>query len=197
MRADVKSCSQTFFSPPGSGHLLAARSAAQYHNLRSFQSGTTVPRMNHSSMRSLFYARACRSSALALALSACVPLCAAPGHLQRTPTPDFGPNVLVFNAAMSAASIQEQIDKVYAVQQHSEFGSQRNAFLFMPGEYHVDIPVGFYTHVLGLGYIPEAVHIIGNVHSDASLARNNATCTFWRGIEGLAVTPSGGAMQWA
>jgi len=98
---------------------------------------------------------------------------------------------------MPAARIQEQIDKVYAAQQHSEFGSQRNAFLFLPGEYHNDIPVGFYTQVVGLGSIPEAVHIIGNVHSDASLPHNNATCTFWRGVEGFAVTPTGGAMQWA
>ena len=118
-------------------------------------------------------------------------------HLQRTRTPDFGPNVLVFNPAMPAAKIQEQIDRVYAAQQHSEFGSQRNALLFLPGEYRVDIPVGFYTEVAGVGYVPEGVHIIGNVHSDASLPHNNATCTFWRDIEGLAVTPTGGTMQWA
>src|SRR5579864_5246764 len=64
---------------------------------------------------------------------------AAPAPLRHAPTPDFGPNVLVFNPAMPAAKIQEQIDKVYAVQQHSEFGSQRNAFLFLPGQYHVDV----------------------------------------------------------
>ena len=98
---------------------------------------------------------------------------------------------------MPAAKIQAEIDKIYAVQQHNEFGAQRSALLFLPGEYHVDIPVGFYTQVIGLGNIPEAVHITGNVHSDASLPHNNATCTFWRGIEGLAVTPTGGTMQWA
>ena len=70
-------------------------------------------------------------------------------------------------------------------------------FLFLPGEYHVDIPVGFYTEVVGLGHLPDAVHIIGNVHADASLPHNNATCTFWRAVEGLAVTPTGGTMQWA
>jgi len=35
------------------------------------------------------------------------------------------------------------------------------------------------------------------VHSDASLPHNNATCTFWRGVEGFSVTPAGGTMQWA
>jgi hypothetical protein len=111
--------------------------------------------------------------------------------------PDLGPNVLLFDPSMPSAAIQEQIDKVYAIQQHSEFGSARYALLFLPGEYHVDIPVGFYTQVLGLGSTPDAVHIIGNVHSDASLPRNNATCTFWRGVEGFSVTPAGGTMQWA
>src|ERR1700723_3577211 len=115
--------------------------------------------------------------------------------------PDFGPNVMVFNPSMPAASIQQQIDKVYAVQQHNEFGPERNALLFLPGDYKVDVPVGFYTEVAGLGATPDSVHITGNVHADASLPRNNATCTFWRAAEGFAVTPLGGAvsgtMQWA
>ena len=98
---------------------------------------------------------------------------------------------------MPSSAIQEQIDKVYAVEQHSEFGSARYALLFLPGEYHVDVPVGFYTQVLGLGSTPEAVRIAGNVHSDASLPRNNATCTFWRAVEGFSITPTGGTMQWA
>jgi hypothetical protein len=111
--------------------------------------------------------------------------------------PDLGPNVLVFDPSMPAAVIQEQIDRVYAIQQHSEFGTARYALLFLPGEYHVDVPVGFYTQVLGLGATPDAIHITGNVHSDASLPRNNATCTFWRAAEGFSVTPTGGTMQWA
>ena len=111
--------------------------------------------------------------------------------------PDLGPNVLVFDPSMPAAVIQEQIDRVYAIQQHSEFGTARYALLFLPGEYHIDVPVGFYTQVLGLGATPDAVHITGNVHSDASLPHNNATCTFWRAAEGFSVTPTGGIMQWA
>ena len=111
--------------------------------------------------------------------------------------PDLGSNVLVFDPSMASSAIQEQIDKVYAIQQHSEFGSARYALLFLPGEYHVDVPIGFYTEVIGLGASPDAVHIIGNVHSDASLPRNNATCTFWRAVEGFSVTPAGGTMQWA
>jgi hypothetical protein len=112
-------------------------------------------------------------------------------------TPDFGPNVAVFNPKTDAAEMQKKIDTVYAAQQHSEFGSDRNAFLFLPGEYHVDIPIGFYTQVVGVGSTPDAVRVTGNVHADASLPRNNATCTFWRGVEGFSVVPAGGTMQWA
>src|SRR5215472_210040 len=120
-----------------------------------------------------------------------------------TSGPDFGPNVLVFSPSMPMAEMQKKIDDIYAAQEHSEFGTARNAVLLLPGEYHLDIPVGFYTQIIGLGASPDAVHITGNVHADASLPRNNATCTFWRGVEGFSVTPTGGntsaagTMQWA
>jgi hypothetical protein len=112
-------------------------------------------------------------------------------------TPDLGPNVLIFNPSMASSTMQRQIDAIYTIQQHNEFGSQRNALLFLPGDYKLDIPVGFYTEVIGLGASPDSVHISGNVHADASAPNNNATTTFWRGIEGFSVSPAGGAMQWA
>ena len=147
--------------------------------------------MNLSKHNTLYVAATGATLFLTLLASSALPALAA------KPAPDFGPNVLIFTPSTPAATIQKQIDNVYAVQQHNEFGPQRNAFLFLPGDYHVDVPVGFYTQVLGLGASPNDVHITGNVHADASLPHNNATCTFWRGIEGLSVTPTGGTMQWA
>ena len=92
--------------------------------------------------------------------------------------PDFGPNVLIFNRSMPSATIQAQIDKVYATQRRNEFGPDRNAFLFFPGDYTVDVPIGFYTQVLGLGDSPDSVHITGNVHSDAAARANPSdTCS--------------------
>ncbi|MGA3020189.1 MAG: coagulation factor 5/8 type domain-containing protein [Bryobacteraceae bacterium] len=111
--------------------------------------------------------------------------------------PDFGPNVLIFNSSMAARTMQERIDKVYARQQNNQFGPARNALLFAPGDYELDIPIGYYTQVLGLGASADSVHITGNVHSDATLPRNNATCTFWKAAEGFSVTPTGGTMKWA
>ena len=131
---------------------------------------------------------------LALGLLACS---IAPAMAAASPKPDFGPNVLLFNSSMPAAEMQQRIDKVYATQQNNQFGPARNAFLFAPGDYKLDIPIGYYTQVLGLGASPDSVHIAGNVHSDATLPRNTATCTFWKAAEGFSVTPTGGAMKWA
>ena len=129
------------------------------------------------------------------------PLCSlalllASAHAQ---TPDFGPNVAVFSPSTPTATMQAEIDRVYAVQQHNEFGPQRNAFLFLPGDYHLDIPIGFYTEVAGLGATPDATHFSGNVHVEAASRRNNnnATTTFWRSAENFSVTPTSGTMQWA
>src|ERR1700744_3536250 len=112
-------------------------------------------------------------------------------------SPDFGPNVLLFNPAMPSATIQTQIDEVYATQRRNQFGPERNAILFLPGEYNVDVPIGFYTQVPGLGTPPDGVPINGNVHSGAPSRNNNATTTFWRAAENFSVVPTGGVMKWA
>jgi len=111
--------------------------------------------------------------------------------------PDLGSNVLIFDPSMPRESMQKQIDKIYATERRNEFGPERYAVLFLPGEYQLDVPVGFYTEVIGLGASPDAVRITGNVHADASHENNNATTTFWRAAEGFSVTPTGGTMQWA
>src|ERR1700727_1351567 len=130
--------------------------------------------------------------ALAMLLAGVLPALAA-----DRAKPNFGPNVLIFDPSMPSQAIQKQIDAVYAVQQHNEFGPQRNAFLFLPGSYSVDVPVGFYTEVLGLGASPDATRIAGNMPADASHEHNNATTTFWRAASGISIAPTGGTMQWA
>ena len=118
------------------------------------------------------------------------------GRVVAASKPDFGPNVLIFNPSMPAAAIQEQIDKVYSIQQNNQFGPARNALLFLPGAYNVDVPVGYYTQVLGLGASPDNVNITGGLHAGSGRG-NAALVTFWRAAEGLSVTPSNGVMQWA
>jgi hypothetical protein len=124
-------------------------------------------------------------------------LAALPALAAKTAKPDFGPNVLIFDPSMPSQAIQKRIDEVYATLQHDEFSSQRKALLFLPGSYSVDVPVGFYTEVIGLGASPDATRIAGNMHADANHEHNNATTTFWRAAEGISIAPTGGTMQWA
>jgi len=122
---------------------------------------------------------------------------ALPAPAAKHAKPEFGPNVLIFDPSMPSQAIQRQIDAAYAVQEHNEFSLQRNALFFLPGSYSVDVPVGFYTEVMGLGASPDATRIAGNVHADANHEHNNATTTFWRAAEGFSVGPAAGTMQWA
>ena len=112
-------------------------------------------------------------------------------------SPDFGPNVFVFDPSMPMDSIQVMVDKIFQQQEYSQFGEGRYAFLFHPGEYNLDVNVGFYTEVLGLGASPDDVLIKGLVHSEADWMKGNATCTFWRSVAGIAVEPKDGMNRWA
>ncbi|MDB6116078.1 MAG: uncharacterized protein JWQ62_3023 [Lacunisphaera sp.] len=104
-------------------------------------------------------------------------------------TPDFGPNVLIFDPAMT--DLQPRLDAVFAKQERNQFGPERVAYLFKPGKYQLDVQVGFYMQVLGLGRSPDDVEITGAVRSKARWMRNNnATCNFWRAVENLAVVPT-------
>ena len=107
---------------------------------------------------------------------------------QQPAAPDFGPNVLIFDPSM--ADIQTRIDAVFRKQERSQFGPDRFAYLFKPGKYNLDVQVGFYMQVLGLGRSPDDVSITGAVRSKATWMRSNATCNFWRTVENLSVTPT-------
>jgi hypothetical protein len=118
------------------------------------------------------------------------------GGLDAAPKPDFGPNVLIFTPSLPAAAMQQQIDKVWEAQGNSQFGPGRYALLFLPGTYKLDVSIGYYTQVLGLGASPDQVQISGNVKAGPARG-NSALVTFWRAAEGFSVAPADGTMQWA
>src|SRR5678815_1415057 len=99
-------------------------------------------------------------SNLGVTLSSAV---AEPGASGQAAAPDFGPNVFVFDPSMS--NIQKRIDAIFNQQGRSQFGSNRYAYLFKPGKYNLDVEVGFYMQVLGLGRSPDDVAITGAVRS--------------------------------
>jgi len=113
--------------------------------------------------------------------------------------PNFGPNVFIFDPSTSLATIQNYANGVFANQQNNQFGPQRYAFIFKPGQYSgLLLNLGYYTQILGVGQTPDDVTIAGDVRSDGVLANENATVNFWRSCENLNITPTNNAtMTWA
>jgi hypothetical protein len=118
--------------------------------------------------------------------------------LTKAGIPDFGPNAKVFEPTTAMSTIQSQLNSIFSQQEGSQFGSNRYALLFKPGAYNLDVNVGFYTQVLGLGESPDDVAITGSVHSEADWMGGNATCTFWRSTENVSVIPTSNTpINWA
>jgi hypothetical protein len=92
---------------------------------------------------------------------------------------------------MQQADIQAKVNAIYAQQADNEMGTARYALLFAPGTYGsqtnpLDIPVGYYTEVDGLGQDPSAVTINGGV---TAIGKNGsgALDTFWRSVSNLTI----------
>jgi len=110
--------------------------------------------------------------------------------------PVLGPNTYVFDPSMPAASIQSQLDGIFAGQESNQFGPQRYAIFFKPGTYNVNANIGFHTSIAGLGRNPDDVTLNG-VTVDAGWFGGNATQNFWRSVENLAIAPPPGFNRWA
>jgi hypothetical protein len=115
----------------------------------------------------------------------------------RTGDPDLGPNVLVVDPQMPAHAVQARLDAIFRQQERAHFTDRRFAVLFKPGRYKVDVNVGFFTQVAGLGALPGGVTIDGHVHCEADWAKGMALVNFWRGVENLTVRPPDRADRWA
>jgi hypothetical protein len=108
----------------------------------------------------------------------------------------FGENVFVFDPSMDMHEIQTLIDTLYN-QQHprsSEFGSERYALFFKPGNYKLDIRVGYYMSIYGLGLSPADVIINGLLISKGE-KNGNVTCNFWRSVENITIIPPDGQLN--
>jgi hypothetical protein len=110
-------------------------------------------------------------------------------------SPDFGPNVKIFNPSMPQSEIQATVDAIANQQISNQFGTQRYALLFMPGTYGsaanpLNFQVGYYTAVAGLGSSPNDVVINGSVYvRNQCLGTNNciALVNFWRSLSNLTI----------
>ncbi len=100
--------------------------------------------------------------------------------------PDFGPNVQLFDPSMM--DIQSKLDATAG--KSDEFTNNRAAYFFKPGSYNLDVKVRYYMQAIGLGASPDDVTITGAVRSKAELDQGNATTTFWKAVENLAIVPT-------
>ena len=127
---------------------------------------------------------------------------AAPEPAPSATNPDFGPNVTIFDPSMPVADIQAKVDAVNAAQIDNEMGNRRDALLFKPGtygstEHPLQIKVGYYTEIAGLGGSPTDVTINGKVEVYNRCLENGGTSNclalvnFWRTLSNLTINING------
>jgi hypothetical protein len=120
---------------------------------------------------------------------------AAPAH---PAAPNLGANVTVFDPAMPVGEIQATLDAAHAAQVDNEMGTARHAYLFKPGTYGtaaqpLQIKVGYYTEIAGLGASPTDVVINGKVEvynrclADGGTSNCLALVNFWRTLSNLSI----------
>ena len=112
-----------------------------------------------------------------------------------TGEPDLGPDVLVVDPGHPGA--QARADAWFAQQERAHFTDRRYAILLKPGAHSLDLNVGFFTQVAGLGLRPGDVVVAGHVHAEADWANGMALVNFWRGVENLSVRPPDRTDRWA
>eukprot|EP00927_Polykrikos_kofoidii_P059613 TRINITY_DN5475_c0_g1_i1.p1 TRINITY_DN5475_c0_g1~~TRINITY_DN5475_c0_g1_i1.p1 ORF type:complete len:708 (+),score=103.17 TRINITY_DN5475_c0_g1_i1:56-2179(+) len=77
--------------------------------------------------------------------------------------PSWPSSVRVFGPADDPDEIATAVNVAFAQNGgysptwHGQFSKKRFAFLFRPGKYRVEVPVGYYTQILGLGVRPDEV----------------------------------------
>jgi hypothetical protein len=107
-------------------------------------------------------------------------------------------NVTIFDPGMPVSEIQATLDATHAQQVDNEMGSQRYAFLFKPGiygsaEHPLQIKVGYYTEIAGLGASPTDVVINGKVEvynrclDGGGTSNCLALVNFWRTLSNLSI----------
>jgi hypothetical protein len=138
------------------------------------------------------------AAALVVALSGVGAAAAAPPSGTDATSPDLGPNVVVFDPSMPVSQIRATADAIYARQVDNEMGTERYALLFKPGTYGTDtdplqIKVGYYTEVAGLGASPADVVINGKVEvynrclAGGGTSNCVALVNFWRTLANLTI----------
>ncbi len=135
---------------------------------------------------------------LALLMVALMMSVTTPSVASAQSSPDFGSNVIVFDPSMPVSDIQATVDAIHAQQVDDEMGTNRYALLFKPGVYGtpdqpLQMKVGYYTEVAGLGASPTDVTINGKIEvynrclADGGTSNCLALVNFWRTLSNLTL----------
>lgn len=122
-------------------------------------------------------------------------------HFNLSKNRSLGDSVLIFDPSQQDSEIQKIINTIYERQLNNQFGQDHYAFLFKPGTYHLDVKVGYYTQVIGLGRSPDDVTIIGAVRTQDDPQTQpvdqgpGALNNFWRSVENVSVIPTLGSLN--
>ena len=112
--------------------------------------------------------------------------------------PALGPNVTIFDPSMPVSEIQATVDAIHARQVDDEMGTNRHLLLFEPGVYGsasepLQMKMGYYTEVAGLGASPADVTINGKIEvynrclEGGGTSNCHALVNFWRTLSNLSL----------
>ena len=110
----------------------------------------------------------------------------------------LGPNVTIFDPSMPVSEIQATVDAIHARQVDDEMGTNRHLLLFKPGVYGsasepLQMKMGYYTEVAGLGASPADVTINGKIEvynrclEGGGTSNCHALVNFWRTLSNLSL----------
>ncbi len=139
-----------------------------------------------------------RAIALTLVLTSVTAATGAAASASPSGPPNLGPNVTIFDPSMPVSQIQATLDARHAAQVDNEMGTNRYAYLFKPGTYGtpeqpLQIKVGYYTEIAGLGASPTDVVINGKIEVYNRCLDNGGTSNclalvnFWRTLSNLSL----------
>jgi hypothetical protein len=143
-------------------------------------------------------ARARVTTILSLAFALVALGSSAGGSSAATQASSLGPNVIVFDPSMPVGQIQATVDAIHAQQVDAEMGTNRYALLFKPGVYGsavqpLQMKVGYYTEIAGLGDSPTDVTINGKIEvynrclEGGGTSNCVALVNFWRTLSNLTL----------
>jgi hypothetical protein len=106
--------------------------------------------------------------------------------------------VTIFDPSMPVSEIQATVDAIHARQVDDEMGTNRHLLLFEPGVYGsasepLQMKVGYYTEVAGLGASPADVTINGKIEvynrclEGGGTSNCHALVNFWRTLSNLSL----------